>query len=102
MRYLKSSMIAVALFVGASALARPPRAPEKPLPNLPKDRLCAAGMIPGYYNPQDLGEPPTLSAPSAALFDFDTGEMLWGKNPDVKRFPASTTILVRSAQPENA
>lgn len=93
MRYLKSGSIAVALFVGSATGARPPKPAEK-LPNLPKPQLCAAGLIPGYYNARDLGEPPTLSAPCAALFDFDTGEMLWAKNPDVKRFPASTTKIM--------
>ena len=95
---MRRAALLLAILVGPMALARPPRpkAPPKPasLPNLPKNQLCALGLIPGYFNPQNLAEPPTISAPSAALIDFDTGEMLYGKNPDVKRYPASTTKIM--------
>ena len=94
MKVVRSGALVAAFVVGATATARPPRAKSAALPNLPKPQLCAAGLIPGYFDPQNLGEPPVLSATSAALFDYDTGEMLWAKNPDVKSYPASTTKIM--------
>jgi D-alanyl-D-alanine carboxypeptidase (penicillin-binding protein 5/6) len=86
----------LAALIAGGAVARPPRPKPSPspLPNLPKDQLCAAGFIPAYFNKQDLGEEPVVSAPSAVLMDFDTGEILYAKNPDTRRYPASTTKIL--------
>lgn len=89
----KTLAVVLAASIAGSAFARPShRKPE--LPNLPKDQLCAAGFIPAYYNKQDLSFKPVVSAPSAVLMDFDTGEILYSKNPDTKRYPASTTKIL--------
>lgn len=40
-------------------------------------------------------EPPEITyAPAAVVLDFDTGEILYARNPDVPRVPASLTKLV--------
>jgi serine-type D-Ala-D-Ala carboxypeptidase (penicillin-binding protein 5/6) len=90
----RSVALLLALLVAGGGLARPPRQKPTPLPNLPKDQLCAAGFIPAYYNKQNLSEQPVVSAPSAVLMDFDTGEILYSKNSDTKRYPASTTKIL--------
>jgi serine-type D-Ala-D-Ala carboxypeptidase (penicillin-binding protein 5/6) len=92
MRAFLSLVVILALL--GSAIARPPAPKPTPLPNLPKDQLCAAGFIPAYYNKQNLGELPVVSAPSAVLMDFDTGEILYAKGPDTRRYPASTTKIM--------
>lgn len=89
----KTLAVVLAALIAGGAFARPShRKPE--LPNLPKDQLCAAGFIPAYYNKQDLSFKPVVSAPSAVLMDFDTGEILYSKDPDTKRYPASTTKIL--------
>ncbi len=67
--------------------------------------LVSAGKRPAFYIPSDLTKAPVISAPSALLMDADTGQILWAKNPDVRRFPASTTkiltglLLAENTQP---
>ncbi len=39
-------------------------------------------------------EPPQLGAPSAILIDVETGRVLYEKNADTKRYPASTTKVM--------
>lgn len=39
-------------------------------------------------------EPPQLGAPSAILIDAETGRVLYEKNADTKRYPASTTKVM--------
>lgn len=39
-------------------------------------------------------EPPQVAAPSAILIDAETGRVLYEKNADVKRYPASTTKVM--------
>ena len=40
------------------------------------------------------GEPPEVTAPSAILIDAKTGKVLYEKNADEKRYPASTTKVM--------
>ena len=53
-----------------------------------------AGKLPGYYTKADLSKPPVLSAPSALLMEYDTGEVLYASGADIKRYPASTTKIL--------
>lgn len=41
-----------------------------------------------------LLRPPILGARSAVVMDEDTGRILWAKNPDTLRYPASTTKIL--------
>ncbi|MCX7801325.1 MAG: D-alanyl-D-alanine carboxypeptidase [Fimbriimonadales bacterium] len=53
-----------------------------------------------------FGSAVDVGAKSAAVFDAATGRMLWGKDPDTPRYPASTTkiltglLLVERCQPD--
>jgi len=40
------------------------------------------------------GEPPSLTAKGAILIELTTGKVLYGKNPDEKLYPASTTKIL--------
>lgn len=48
------------------------------------------GVIPGVKMPT----PPKLQAVSAVLMDADNGQILYAKNPDERRAPASTTKIM--------
>lgn len=56
-----------------------------------------------------IGHPqgPAVTAASALVADAETGRILWGKNVDVRRYPASTTkiltglILAEESKPED-
>lgn len=58
--------------------------------------LVTMGKVKPFYDPTDLSKAPILNAPSAVLMDADTGQILWSKNPDERRFPASTTKILTS------
>ncbi len=105
--------LALSLPLLSTALALPanaaPRKNKKAAAAAPPkgDRaaLVAAGKMPAYFNPKDLSKVPVISGPSAILIDADTGQVLWEKNADVRRAPASTTkimtglLLVERTQP---
>jgi len=61
-----------------------------------RDRVSRvlSGRSPAFYDPKNLGREPVLSASSALLMDDATGEVLWSRNPDTKRYPASTTKIL--------
>ncbi|MES2464478.1 MAG: D-alanyl-D-alanine carboxypeptidase family protein, partial [Armatimonadota bacterium] len=54
-----------------------------------------------------LSKFPVISAPSSILIDADTGQVLWEKNADMRRYPASTTkiltglLLAENSKPED-
>lgn len=75
------------LATGASA--GPPR--KAPVRN---PALVKAGRAPAYYDPAHLEREPVLSASAALVMDYDTGEVLWARNPDARRYPASTTKIL--------
>lgn len=56
--------------------------------------LVKKGKLSGFFNPKDLSQSPVLSAPSAVLMDFDTGEVLYESGADDRHFPASTTKIL--------
>ena len=56
--------------------------------------LVAMGKRPAFFNPKDLSQPPALSAKSVILMDADTQQVLWEKNADELRAPASTTKIM--------
>lgn len=95
-----------------SAQARPGRKQAAKKPPVFKTEaehvaLVKAGKLPGFFYKADLSRPPVLSAPSALLMDFDTGEVLFESDADTKRYPASTTkiltalLLIENAQPDD-
>ncbi len=45
-------------------------------------------------NPSEAAALPSISSKAAALFDLESGEILAGKNTDVKVYPASTTKVL--------
>ena len=47
-----------------------------------------------YYNVGDLSGAPDISAESAVLMDASTGAILYGKEADTKRYPASITKVM--------
>jgi D-alanyl-D-alanine carboxypeptidase (penicillin-binding protein 5/6) len=61
-----------------------------------RDRVSRvlSGRSPAFYDPRNLAREPVLSASSALLMDDATGEVLWSRNPDTKRYPASTTKIL--------
>ena len=76
-----------ALWASGGALPNPPAPSDA-------QALVNTGKVPPYYNAQHLEKSPILDAPSAILIDADTGQVLWGKNPTLRRFPASTTKIL--------
>lgn len=105
MRFSCPASVLAVLCLAVPAFAAPPRssAPQKPKP-VPKSKglaktvdaqtLVSKGKRPAFFDPRDLSKPPVLSAPSAILIDADTGQVLWEKNADVRRAPASTTKIL--------
>lgn len=100
------------LFFALPALAGPPpkKAATAAAPKMPPgdpQMLVDKGKVFAFYDPNDLSKPPYLSAKSAILIDADTGQVLWEKNADVIRAPASTTkimtglLLAEHTQPED-
>lgn len=69
--------------------------------------LVNMGKRPGFYDPNDLSKPPVISAPSAIVIDAESGQALWTKDADARRFPASTTkiltalLFIEHSQPED-
>ncbi len=47
-----------------------------------------------YYNIKDFKEPPTISAESAILIDAASGAVIYSKEADAKRYPASITKVM--------
>ncbi len=93
---------------GQKRLVQPPKASAKTFKTEAEHvALVKAGKLPGYFNKTDLSKPPVLSAPSALLMEFDTGEVLYESAADTRRFPASTTkiltalLFVENTQPED-
>ena len=85
------------LLLATPAFARPGQKP-KPIPSAPsyaeRVALVKKGKLPGFFEPNDLTKPPVLSAPSALLLDYDTGEVLFESEADSRHFPASTTKIL--------
>ena len=54
--------------------------------------VAALGVVLGITTAQAAG--PKVTARAALVMDAKTGEVLWSKNPDQKRAPASTTKIV--------
>lgn len=52
------------------------------------------GDTSSYYNIDNLGEGPEIVAESAILMDASTGAILYGKEADTKRYPASITKVM--------
>lgn len=90
---------------GAKAKAAAAKAAAAQLAALDPQTLVLRGKRPAFFDPNDLNKSPVLSAPSALLMDADTGQVLWEKNADVRRAPASTTkiltglLLIEHSQP---
>lgn len=59
-----------------------------------RQKLVTLGKLPPFFDPADLSKFPVLSAASAILMDADTGQVLWAKNADAPRAPASTTKIM--------
>jgi serine-type D-Ala-D-Ala carboxypeptidase (penicillin-binding protein 5/6) len=100
------------LLLSAPTLARPGRrrTPQPPITfktEVEHIALVKAGKLPGYFDKNDLSKPPVLSAPSALLMEYDTGEVLYESGADIKRFPASTTkiltalLFIESTKPDD-
>lgn len=51
-------------------------------------------LICAWIAPQAEARAPRVSAKAAVVMDAKTGELLWSKNPDTKRAPASTTKIL--------
>lgn len=91
---------------GTKAAALAAKAAAKP-PKGDPQALVSAGKRPAFFDPRDLSKTPVLSAPSAILMDADTGQVLWSKNPDLRRAPASTTkimtalLFIENTRPED-
>ncbi|MCX6366083.1 MAG: D-alanyl-D-alanine carboxypeptidase [Armatimonadetes bacterium] len=91
--------LALLLLCSVPSLARPGRRPPLRKPPTYKTEaehiaLVKSGKLPGYFNKADLSKPPVLSAPSALLMEYDTGEVLYESAADTKRYPASTTKIL--------
>jgi D-alanyl-D-alanine carboxypeptidase (penicillin-binding protein 5/6) len=75
--------------------------------NADPQKMVTVGKRPAFFDPNNLSKDPIISAPSSILIDADTGQVLWEKNADVRRYPASTTkiltglLLAESTQPED-
>ena len=102
---------ALALLVSTPTLARPGRRAPQPPPTFKTyDEhvgLVKQGKLPSFFDKSDLSKPPVLSAPSALLMEFDTGEVLYESGADTRRYPASTTkiltglLLAENTKPED-
>jgi len=97
-------LTATLVFVAPAHAAGPKEAKKAVVPADPRT-LVLTGKRAAFFDPNDLGKPPVLSAPSALLMDADTGQVLWEQNADVRRAPASTTkiltglLLIEHSQP---
>jgi len=89
-RYLLPLVLLLVLTL--STHARPQQAPYKS--ETERVALVKKGKLSGFFNPKDLSQPPVLSAPSALLMDFDTGEVLYESGADDRHYPASTTKIL--------
>lgn len=58
------------------------------------DARVRSGRAPAYFDRANLGRDPVLSATAALLMDAGTGKVLWARNADARRFPASTTKIL--------
>jgi len=107
-----ATLLACAAVVAAPAAARDPKPAAKGAKSgkaakqaANAQNLVSVGKRPAFYVPSDLTQAPVVSAPSSLLMDADTGQILWEKNADVRRFPASTTkimtglLLAENTQP---
>ncbi len=74
--------------LSSGALAAPPRG------SAAYDARVRAGKAPAYFDRTNLGREPVLSASSALLMDASSGQVLWARNADARRFPASTTKIL--------
>lgn len=69
--------------------------------------FVAAIMASTLTRSGQLFEAPVHTAASALIMDRDTGRLIYFKNPDVKRYPASTTkimtalLLLENTEPED-
>lgn len=99
------STFAPPLTIAYAAPRRTVKARKAAPPKGDPQTLVSRGKRPAFYEPKNLAKSPVLSAPSAILIDSDTGQVLWEKNADVLRAPASTTkimtalLFIESSQP---
>ncbi len=54
----------------------------------------SAPAAPDQAAPASADEPPAVASPSALLLDADTGRVLFERDADARRFPASTTKVM--------
>ncbi len=92
-------LIALVALCSAPAVARPgrPRVQKPPTAYKSYDErvaLVKKGKLPSFFDKKDLSKSPVLSAPSAVLMEFDTGEVLYESGADTKHYPASTTKIL--------
>jgi D-alanyl-D-alanine carboxypeptidase (penicillin-binding protein 5/6) len=59
-----------------------------------KQRQSRRRPLTASYNPQDLKQYPHTLSKSVAVFDAETGQLLWQVNGDKKCYPASTTKIL--------
>ncbi len=80
----------------ASKAARAARAAKEAaaIKNADPQRMVTIGKRPAFFDPNNLSKVPVISAPASILIDADTGQVLWEKNADMRRFPASTTKIL--------
>ena len=88
-------ILSALLLLGGTAYAQNAKSPvklAKPTPDI--QTLVSKGKHPAFFDPENLAKPPVLSAKSAILMDADTQQVLWEKNADELRAPASTTKIL--------
>lgn len=78
MRLAASLLLACAAGLAGAQAASEGSAPKIPEPKLPIPILPAG---------------PLLTAKASLVMEEETGRIIWSKNPDVRRFPASTTKM---------
>ena len=115
---ISAILLLLTTLMALPAVAAPKRATKKgavpaskaaaaKAPKADPQALVSAGKRPAFFNPKDLSKPPARKAPAAILMDADTGQVLWSKNPDQRRAPASTTkimtalLFIENTKPED-
>ena len=95
-------VIACLLLSTITASAAPPKGSPA------YDARVRAGKAAAYFDRSNLAREPVLSASAALLMDASTGKVLWARNADAKRYPASTTkiltglLLAEHSSPQEA
>lgn len=63
-------------------------------PSMAKRSQTRRRTLVASYNPMDLKQYPKTASKSVAVFDADTGQLLWQVNGDKRCYPASTTKIL--------